>query len=370
MTNRNVTIDIAKGIGIIFVVLGHNNLVAKGGELYRVIFSFHMPLFFFLSGILIKESASFNQFFLSRATALLKPYFVVLTAFGVLKLALSLGKNDIAERASQYFIGLAWGGGSTIAAIALWYLPHLFVSSSFALVVIKLFNCTVHYKKWLIFLACLLLVIGINSIETFWQPNNAINQAAIGSHNLPGLPWSIDLIPITSAFILLGYLLRDSLKIMTAMPSLGFWGALAFFSLHYYFNDSMNLSHRLYGNPWVTTLQAVLGIYLTLCLAMLLEKITVARRLLTYLGQGTLFILIFHGFIQGNMIEQLAQFSDYSSLNCVVSTMAGVFLPLLFWEIAKRQKLVCWLLLPRDTFIATMPQAVSSTQAVLVAIKD
>jgi fucose 4-O-acetylase-like acetyltransferase len=46
---RNATIDIARGIGIILVVLGHNWLVLEDkGELFRVIYSFHLPRLFFV----------------------------------------------------------------------------------------------------------------------------------------------------------------------------------------------------------------------------------------------------------------------------------------------------------------------------------
>ncbi len=46
-------IDIAKGIGIILVVTGHLLPVAAG--LHVLIYSFHMPLFFFLSGFFLRQ---------------------------------------------------------------------------------------------------------------------------------------------------------------------------------------------------------------------------------------------------------------------------------------------------------------------------
>lgn len=42
---RDSTIDIAKGIGIFLVVLGHFTVFAS--PLYHYIYLFHMPLFFF-----------------------------------------------------------------------------------------------------------------------------------------------------------------------------------------------------------------------------------------------------------------------------------------------------------------------------------
>lgn len=49
---RNALIDIAKGIGIILVVLGH---LDTNGQISReFIYSFHMPLFFSFRGYLLK----------------------------------------------------------------------------------------------------------------------------------------------------------------------------------------------------------------------------------------------------------------------------------------------------------------------------
>lgn len=57
MKKRNVDIDIGKGIAIILVVVGHiiqhgshNNFDYLEHDLFKVIYSFHMPLFIFLSG--------------------------------------------------------------------------------------------------------------------------------------------------------------------------------------------------------------------------------------------------------------------------------------------------------------------------------
>uniref|UniRef100_UPI001C2F5592 acyltransferase family protein n=1 Tax=Micrococcus sp. GbtcB5 TaxID=2824750 RepID=UPI001C2F5592 len=49
-TNRVEWIDTAKGMGIFLVILGHTG--SLGGRITNYIYSYHMPLFFFLSGYL------------------------------------------------------------------------------------------------------------------------------------------------------------------------------------------------------------------------------------------------------------------------------------------------------------------------------
>ncbi|RPJ79379.1 MAG: acetyltransferase [Alphaproteobacteria bacterium] len=68
-------IDALKGIGIMLVVLGHHSLPAA---LDTYIFSFHMPLFFFISGFLFdfgKYSKSGANFVKGKFRSLLLPYF-------------------------------------------------------------------------------------------------------------------------------------------------------------------------------------------------------------------------------------------------------------------------------------------------------
>lgn len=53
---RIAYIDIAKGIGILFVMLGHC-LYSEESPIRLFIYSFHMPLFFVLSGMTYKTCA-------------------------------------------------------------------------------------------------------------------------------------------------------------------------------------------------------------------------------------------------------------------------------------------------------------------------
>ena len=47
-------VDIAKGIGIILVVMGHNDFALIAPFAHKLIYSFHMPMFFFMSGMFFK----------------------------------------------------------------------------------------------------------------------------------------------------------------------------------------------------------------------------------------------------------------------------------------------------------------------------
>ena len=69
--NRLVGIDIAKGICILLMVIGHSGMT---GILHNMIYAFHMPFFFFISGITTNVKRSFRDFFISKANGLLIPF--------------------------------------------------------------------------------------------------------------------------------------------------------------------------------------------------------------------------------------------------------------------------------------------------------
>lgn len=63
-------IDMAKGYGILLVILGHLSL----GKIMTWIYTFHMPLFFFLSGYVFSAKKDFGNFLKSKCRSLLIPY--------------------------------------------------------------------------------------------------------------------------------------------------------------------------------------------------------------------------------------------------------------------------------------------------------
>ena len=71
---RVVWIDLLKAFGILLVMLGH--IYQKNDMLYHWIYSFHVPLFFFLSGIFFVKADNFRVFIIKRWNTLILPYFV------------------------------------------------------------------------------------------------------------------------------------------------------------------------------------------------------------------------------------------------------------------------------------------------------
>lgn len=65
-------LDVAKGYGILFVIYAHTDYGFIGNLLY----TFHVPLFFFLSGFVFSNKYDFKTFFIKKIKAIVIPYFL------------------------------------------------------------------------------------------------------------------------------------------------------------------------------------------------------------------------------------------------------------------------------------------------------
>ena len=178
--SRLAWVDTAKGLGILLVILCH---VHNEGVVNDWIYSFHMPLFFFLSGYLFRAGDDPRDFLRRKVRSLLVPYFafgIPLTIFDVL-----------------------WCGGSLADVpwallhlclqkrmYTLWFLACLFVLEVLLFVLVYSFRCSM--SQWI--LLCLVLPVG------GWI------YYLLGGGSLY---WNIDVVPMAFPFLCGGYFVRQ-----------------------------------------------------------------------------------------------------------------------------------------------------------------
>lgn len=130
-TDRIPIIDAAKGYGILLVFLGH--LVYYDSPMFRVIFNFHMPLFFLLSGMTFSPEKDANcKAILKRLWNTIGIPFVFFTLLGTLVCAftgrlMQHSPMDWLRAGASFFHGDPYVGGS------LWFLTCLAVVKFFFL---------------------------------------------------------------------------------------------------------------------------------------------------------------------------------------------------------------------------------------------
>ena len=258
---RKKEIDFAKGLGILSVMLGHS-ITLMVNPLNTLILSFHMPLFFFLSGMTIKSEYAFRIFTWKKIN--------------------SLGSAIIVSELLYVIAGLLvdvfWLKRISLSTFAYlkgfdnWFLISLLAASIVAFIVIK-------QKKGIlstIFMVLFLLL---------WSWCNC-GAAFLKKYIEQGL--------LATAFILMGYILgtkvlnyiKRNIEYSAEMVILLIVTLCVFAQL----NGPCAVAANIYGNnKWAFVVSSVLGILMVLVLSTVGES-----KFMVWCGKNTLTIFITH----------------------------------------------------------------------------
>jgi fucose 4-O-acetylase-like acetyltransferase len=327
MEKRIAYIDIARGIGILLIVLGHNDLSEYHPFLHKFVYSFHIPLFFFLSGMFFKPERPFRDLLKRRFDSLLKPFLFIIFAiylfeagFGNMTFPVMLGRIAKSLYANGFY--LDW--------VQLWFIPHLFAVNLFAFAAWHALFKRIP-RLWLRLLILFgMLALGVATMKYFMP----FSLAPFSERTLNGLPFSLDLVLASGFFFLLGYEVNQKpLGNFLASPlaTLGLFGLLIAFNL---LTDApIDFNTRTYSSLWVNTAEALIGICLVLSLSKWVEDhSTWLTRLFSYLGRISLVILIFHVPIQEAMGIKFSRLGLPTDPTIVLAFLSGVLFPVLFYE--------------------------------------
>lgn len=337
---RNRALDIARGFGIIAVVLGHNWVTLHDpGKLFNILFSFHLPLFFVISGVLSKPMDRFWHVLVHRGASLWVPYLSTLMLVAI-PLALS-GKLT-----SQYFAGVAYASGGAIPWLwaPLWFLPHLWLVGVVGFVVQR-YGLTRGGGA----LARGALLAGILIGGYFFL--GFVKQTSATFYGAPvseiGLPLGVDLIGITAFYYVLGSAFRLNIESMKFSVWKTVLAMCVFFAIHFYSDSTIDLNRRRIDDLLVCTILSLCGIYIILSISEVVTKFQVASRVLSYIGRGSLFILIFHFAFQ-NTSHHIFYYHGKMGhgLASLLSFLVGVGIPLLALEVARRVRVLRALWMP------------------------
>ena len=79
-TKRLQYVDIARGIAMICIILGH----LGNPSINRVVFTFHVPIFFFITGYFTNNKRRFPEFAKNKLRTLIVPYIIACLAIIIL----------------------------------------------------------------------------------------------------------------------------------------------------------------------------------------------------------------------------------------------------------------------------------------------
>jgi fucose 4-O-acetylase-like acetyltransferase len=320
---RDLSLDVAKGLGIILVVIGHawRGLDTAGlvdnPDLFqtvdKLIYNFHMPLFFLLSGMTFQSWAlkrPLPEAAFSRVTRLLWP----LALWSYIFAAARLAGGDIANTQVEGWHSLLFF--PLPPRDHFWFLWALFLQHLAILALLRTVGCPLKSTTW----AALAVLVTLASSFTPW-----------------GLtPWSFGALTYASAF-LTGLALGPG-----GLPAKG---VLALTAAAAAFVALQVLSFQL---PVTLLIRQAMGIALSLAFLAMVRAVCAhgtgpTLRLLAYLGLSSMGIYLAHTIFSAGLRGVLLRLTDDLAIHLVAGTLIGILGPLVIYAVIRRIGRPSWI---------------------------
>ena len=312
---RENTFDIMKGVGIVLMVIGHCAIP----HLFRnVIFSFHMPLFFMISGFFFKPKPVVRQLKIDFKRLVIPYLFICLLLImcGFIK---DVVKNSGFNNTQYYAIASLWGNGVSMTSNVLWAdLPRI-GAIWFLLALLwcrTLFSCI--YNKNIIYII-LIAFIATSICQFVFLPFSL----------LPGLSALL--------FYYLGYLANKWRIFERKKPVFiqCIMGAIWVYCILY---SHLEISFCRYDCYPIDILGAISGCYFIYVICKYVnDKNLIIKNILLLFGKLSLVILCFHNidFLiipWKKMISELFNFIDIASNRYIIAVL--IIICRLIWALA------------------------------------
>ena len=321
---RDSTIDIAKGIAIVAIVLGHvirglasSGMINGGGTLVSYVdsflYMFHLSVFAFLSAIFVSRSVGregVHRYLRSRDATFFYLYIVWSLLQGVVKILTSSFVNSPMTVTDMFTFWVPEG--------QLWFLPWLIVMTTMAASI----------RPWRSRIASIvtLLVAGIVSV-LFW----GINGPVAGTQGLGltffyfcGLIWGFDrFLPFLRKFS------------RTSTAALALLGTFVFTSLVLLTEAVPPASSVLERPPLAILLGFIaswVGVFSVFLIARLMDSWVRMFSWLAFIGQRTLEIFLAH-IMATSGVRIILSVAGVETvwIHVLAGTITGVTFPLLLW---------------------------------------
>lgn len=313
---RILWIDVLKGLGIIFVIVGHAEIPSV---LSHFLYSFHMPLFFLISGLTLKNKneIKFSKVIVSEGKKLLLPYlfFLLLSyIYAVIIRDYFFNQYNNIDFISPIF-------NPDLLNVALWFLPCLFITKTISLLILRIIKTK---KALLVVLIIAFIFISLLSIDLVDSSDFRLFTAAFW-----GVCYSLTTYIITASNI------EKYWRDLTGIKKVVLQLLLVVLIISFYFlNPRVDMRSGIYGNPIIFIINAFLISSLLFIFSQNIEN----GRILRLLGKYSLFIMGTHIIILGLFIKiiQIVNGDLNIFINSgisIIATILAYVLMLWIWEI-------------------------------------
>ncbi len=267
LKNRIMWIDVLKGIGVFFVVLGH---VVRNDMIFSWIYSFHMPLFFFAAGYVYKQCPVITNV-KHKLYSVMTPYFIFGTIIIIYWYLIERHARGNQQSLGEAIFGLVSGEYRYLDFnVHLWFLPCFFLTVVIYNILVVKFS-----RKWAIAIAVVMMLL-----HSFFE--------------FPELVWGFDKVFQYIVFYSMGNL-ASNLKIDEKVR--GNKGLVPIIVIVAVAGVILSVNGLNVGIIWF--LVAVFGIFPWLVCSININT----NKVLEYIGKSSLVVLCIHGPIYRILIK-------------------------------------------------------------------
>ena len=309
---RDISLDIAKGIGIILIVFGHIRNSDSSPMLLNAIsfvYFFHVTLFFFLSGYFASPKRNFSEYATKKVQQLLIPYLGANLILYIVEslVHLFIIKDGTVNTSFAYFLRVLLGIEPVNLAGATWFLMSLFWVGIAYWVVYHLCK----NNELLTLICCIFIAIFGYSLQILFGFYGVVFIARTCI--------ILSLYALGHYFRVKGYLDRITKKSSEAIIS--FIVSLAILLCFFFIIDyRVDFFWQRGDNLLYFYITGIAGTIMIISLSHFLANAIKKIVFLPYCGAGSLWILIGHYtvFLLINYYQiALSKTSDYSGLNLI-----------------------------------------------------
>lgn len=323
---RTPLYDVAKGICIISVVLGHLGIAT------RFVYFYHLPVFFFISGLFLNaEKYSFKDFLLKKIKSLYVPYVIISLLF-VIIFDFQNMKNI------KYVLRIFLFDSKAPFTGTFWFIPCLLINSTIAFITEKL---TVKFDRKVrqgiyfgLFCFYVLMTFLFYKLDVHLY------------YNLHLIPW-LQIIYIL-AFLFKYFHLQNILENKKVSIIIGISGFILLLLATLFTKLRIDIVQNQFMNSFLWIVFNFIGIYFVLGVSSLIQRFN----LFSLIGKHSFYIMCFHFVTFAFINVILSEFKDFDlgwemeyPPYWFIYCMGGVFVPLgvsvLVSFLKRRIKLIC-----------------------------
>lgn len=323
MTKKRIEwLDIAKGICILLVVLGHE--LTWDEELRYLIYAFHIPMFFILSGMtayITKETEkNFKDFFVKNVNALFKPYIMVSFCYILFDIVWGGVQRRFSARIVIYdlYQTLVCYGINV-----LWFIITLFLAKIILYWILKI-------KKNGIIKFVVLCIVGIVLIDLASVLTGTVKNTQL-QNPIMWLFIGIFRPFLAVAFVYMGFILYPVIyKMLSEKDNAEFRTFLYSFCtlvvlIPAFFKMKITMVNMISEPAWMIMVSGMIGSLGMINVSIMFERVPVLKRILSFFGRNSLIIMLTHEYLQvRSSIQTICEGIIGNHVMALIVTFTGV----------------------------------------------